>query len=514
MRYSIPRKSRRVPLVTEVHLKLEELPDPVTAVTTNVSLGGMSVSIQRPAEIGSLAAFELEVGGALVEGTGEVAWIRGAAEGTDQPSGMGIRFRYLSPGSRERIFRLVQWYANQGGAATGEAVAAASPALSPPPGGLRSPAPKKDPLESTSPGLAASAVPKPLLAPSGRLVPTVPEPLVPDDLLSELSLAPLPGAPPIAEPPAPELRVPEPPTRPAEEAGLEQMQWLSVDDLRKSEPEPALELPAAPEEATVSPAEIAALRGGGSPARVSAAPARGAGYARSRRFRPLSLLAGLLLLGLALLAAWSWWPNLPLLFGQGGSLPSPAGGAAGETREVEVSIPSREDATRTLPADPAASEPAPVMPPATQPTPSTEEVASSATAPPPSPEPQAAPPTPTASLGPARQVNRISWEKGEGFTTLVLEADGAFKASGASASLLSGDSPRVLLKLKGIERKYPQDKLQVGTPQVAGVRIGLHDQNSGPELWVVLDLRARNLELGGTKISGNELRLTVRTQRQ
>lgn len=479
MRYSIPRKSRRVPLVTEVHLKLEELPDPVTAVTTNVSLGGMSVAIQRPAEIGSLAAFELEVGGALVEGTGEVAWIRGAADGIDQPSGMGIRFRYLSPGSRERIFRLVQWYANQGGGASGEAVAAASTELSPPPGGLKAPVPKRESaLEATQAGIPAPEFPPPApppptpppmarVMPSGRVIPAEPEPLVPEDLLAELPLA-------------------------GEPAGFE-----------IAEPEPPLVVPAAAEEPRISPAEVAQA----APARPrSNSSSRGAGYARPRRLGFWGILALLILLGSALLAAVAWWPVVLRVLGKENGKPA----ATFETRsdlprEAEASVPSRRDATR-MASVPSTPQPVAAEPPAqANPTePSSAEPAATEPAPP--------EPTPVAA-GPARQVRRISWESAEGATTLVVETDGVLKSSSASASLLSGDSPRVVLKIKGIDRKYPEARLEVGTPQVATIRTALHDLPAGPELHVVLDLRARNLELDATRISGNELRLTVRARR-
>jgi len=114
VRYSIPRKSRRVPLSTLVNLKLERLSGAVTEITSDLSLGGMFVPSDTPAEIGSLVAFEFKVGEDQVEGTGEVIWQRKEGEGPDQPPGMGIRFRYLSPGSRERIFRLVQRYTQEG----------------------------------------------------------------------------------------------------------------------------------------------------------------------------------------------------------------------------------------------------------------------------------------------------------------------------------------------------------------------------------------------------------------
>jgi uncharacterized protein (TIGR02266 family) len=94
-----------VPLETRVYLKLEELTDPVTTTTGNISLGGMYVHMPQPAPEGSLVAFEFRLGEVLVEGTGEVVWSRAANNGDDPSSGMGVRFRFLSPGSRERIFQ-------------------------------------------------------------------------------------------------------------------------------------------------------------------------------------------------------------------------------------------------------------------------------------------------------------------------------------------------------------------------------------------------------------------------
>ena len=230
MRYSIPRKSRRVPLSTLVNLKLERLSGAVTEITSDLSLGGMFVPSDTPAEIGSLVAFEFKVGEDLVEGTGEVVWQRMEGDGAEQPPGMGIRFRYLSPGSRERIFRLVQRYTQDGEEALSAPPAESSPKEAVPAGAERTPRVAVAGLQEESPGASPAASPAQAAEPAaGSLFPE----LSATSKVREPS--PLPPAgfvlPEILQPPAEEearVAIPEeakiesaPPAKPAEERSTE-----------------------------------------------------------------------------------------------------------------------------------------------------------------------------------------------------------------------------------------------------------------------------------------------------
>ncbi len=522
-----------MPLVTEVHLKLEEVPDPVTAVTTNVSLGGMSVAVERTAEVGSLAAFELEVGGALVEGTGEVAWVRGESAGPDVETGMGIRFRYLSPGSRERIFRLVQWYSNQSGSPSPQEVAAAASGLTPPPGGVRNPAPPRaapSPSGPATPATEPVVLPEPMdpaPAPKAPQSPapasTAPEPeprLSPEWELEEDLDFDLPG--PAAVAPQPAVVVDEdddiPPLPPGYGgAPASEAAWV------RPEPE-RLVLPSAPEDPAVSPADLAQV-----PFARAASPQgmRGVGYARRRRGGVWMWIAVLLLLALGMFAAVRWWmvaQQMGLVPGRDerpASAASLAGTAPATTARPTLgsSVPRREDAERlpaatatsagedAVPAEAAQPLAEPEPPPSDAlPEPDTGAPAALEPAVPAAPAP-AAPAAPLAAA--ASAVQSIRWEAGSGSTTVVIQADGEVPRASLVASPLSGGSPRLLLRIRGIGRQYPQARLAVGTPELTSIRTGLHATDLGSELHVVLDLGSARVVLTGLETTGGTIRAVL-----
>lgn len=75
-----------------------------------LSLSGMFVASRNLQPVGSVLAFELLLadGFQLAEGVGEVVWVRQLSLGSDEPEGMGIRFRSLSEQSRELFLKVVE----------------------------------------------------------------------------------------------------------------------------------------------------------------------------------------------------------------------------------------------------------------------------------------------------------------------------------------------------------------------------------------------------------------------
>jgi len=77
----------------------------------DVSLGGMFIRSQTPAPAGTLLKLECETddesGGGVIRGIGRVVWLRSEADEYG-PSGMGVKFVKLEPGSSEVITRMVQ----------------------------------------------------------------------------------------------------------------------------------------------------------------------------------------------------------------------------------------------------------------------------------------------------------------------------------------------------------------------------------------------------------------------
>ena len=76
---------------------------------SNISAGGMFIRSIHPGELGAELDFEirLEDEFALIEGRGEVVWVRHEQGGPEAPPGMGIRFLELDEQSRALVDRIV-----------------------------------------------------------------------------------------------------------------------------------------------------------------------------------------------------------------------------------------------------------------------------------------------------------------------------------------------------------------------------------------------------------------------
>ncbi|HEX4954195.1 MAG TPA: PilZ domain-containing protein [Thermoanaerobaculia bacterium] len=495
MVYSTPRKARRVPLSVRVHLKLEGVPDPITETLLNISLGGMAVGLRKSPPLGSLVAFEFDLADTLIEGTGEVVWSRPLEESLIGRSDVGVRFRYLSAGSRERIFRLVQWFATQPDTLTGVEIATALatggvPALAP--------APKPGALEKAP----APAVP---VATTALQIPgTVTLPM------------PRPFEGPAAEPPSEPLF----PRPPAERTPPEEPSW-PVPDLSSavapSDREPRWQpFPAAAEEAGPTLDERieldlgghsfgygAAVAGAPSADAASAAygeplaeptgaseplprPAPFASHLEARPSRrssvPFLFLGGLTL---GLIGFGLYWFREPLLdlLGMGAGSPPP------------VAAPAPQPAAEV--ARPVVSEPPPAAEPEAQPPSAPAE-----------PAPAPAEPPPAAAERAARRVERIQAAAGEGGTVVVIEGDSPFPRGAVSLSRLGGGSPRILVRLAGIRSLYRPASLSVGTPELKAVRVGLHGAGDGSSLHVVLDLAGAEVRAEET-VDGATVRIRL-----
>ena len=108
---------RRVPLERKVSLKFKEFRGFITEVSHNVSLGGMFIGTTSPKPPGTIFDFELSLTDdfKLVQGIGEVVWIREGDGGPGRPPGMGVRFLDLSPESRRLVQRIVEEHVGRGG---------------------------------------------------------------------------------------------------------------------------------------------------------------------------------------------------------------------------------------------------------------------------------------------------------------------------------------------------------------------------------------------------------------
>src|SRR6185436_2032906 len=108
---------RRVPLERKISLKFKEFRGFITEYSANLSMGGMFIRTTSPKPIGTIFDFELSLTDdfKLVQGIGEVLWVRETDDGPEQPSGMGVRFLDLSSESRRLIQRIVEEQVAHGG---------------------------------------------------------------------------------------------------------------------------------------------------------------------------------------------------------------------------------------------------------------------------------------------------------------------------------------------------------------------------------------------------------------
>lgn len=129
-----------------------------------------------------------------------------------------------------------------------------------------------------------------------------------------------------------------------------------------------------------------------------------------------------------------------------------------------------------------------------------------------SPEPAAdAPIAPVAApAGPALSVlERITFEQTGGGTDVVLWGNGAIRPEVYDRSRI-GDPPRELVRLVGISRPYPTNRVAVGTGEVRQIRAGYHEKSGGNELHIVIDLADPAVRVTGIEARENHLRIRLR----
>ncbi|MEE9562743.1 MAG: PilZ domain-containing protein [Thermoanaerobaculia bacterium] len=87
------RRETRAPLVAQVLLEYPDEESPESAFTANVSMGGFFVQSPEPRPIGTSFRFQLLIlsKGPVVQGFGEVRWVRQTDQGPGQPAGMGVQ---------------------------------------------------------------------------------------------------------------------------------------------------------------------------------------------------------------------------------------------------------------------------------------------------------------------------------------------------------------------------------------------------------------------------------------
>lgn len=110
------RRYVRVPFEQPVSLRFQSFKDFVTEVSSNISADGMLIKTLNPKPQGTVFDFELLIDRelTLIQGRGEVVWIRAHSDEEGRPAGMGVRFLELSDSSRTYVNRVVEVHLESG----------------------------------------------------------------------------------------------------------------------------------------------------------------------------------------------------------------------------------------------------------------------------------------------------------------------------------------------------------------------------------------------------------------
>lgn len=120
-----------------------------------------------------------------------------------------------------------------------------------------------------------------------------------------------------------------------------------------------------------------------------------------------------------------------------------------------------------------------------------------------------APPPSPSPLPPASTLVEVSWRSGAAGTEVSLRADGEIANERLRVNMLS-NPPRVLLRLTRVNTGSGAEVREVGSEEVARVRLGYHPELSPPELYVVLDLTSPTVELAEQRVAGDAVQLLLR----
>ncbi|HEV8628980.1 MAG TPA: TIGR02266 family protein [Thermoanaerobaculia bacterium] len=339
----------------------------------------------------------------------------------------------------------------------------------------------------------------------------------PRQLLRPAAMAPL--ASPSSTPPAPRPRVVP--------AGFDEVARAFSDTARPGElpgetvrlgtlpppdvPAPRLTPPIGRRSPPVKPAPAVAPRSPPVPPSLRPPPSRRPPARRRSRLLPVA--AGLvLLLAVAVGVIYLRFPRLLPAWAPGGPIAQPAEPPPSFTYDVGGKPKPAGGAAAPAPAPGGASAAAPTSggaPPATgaAPRPAAPGLPS-ATAP---VTPAGSPLLPRLASG-ARfsSVEEIWGQRTTAGTVVTIVANGVVPADAFSHFRLEGDSPREVVRLRGVDDSYRRPTVALSTAEVKGVRVGYHTE--GKELHVVIDLTSPRVKLLRLDAVDNRLELLLAPQ--
>ena len=124
----------------------------------------------------------------------------------------------------------------------------------------------------------------------------------------------------------------------------------------------------------------------------------------------------------------------------------------------------------------------------------------------PAPETASAMPAPKASI-----LESITWQPDAGHTRVVIRADGVLDRAAVDAIRLE-DPPRVLVRIRAIDRPFTPTRFDVASPEITAIRVGYHPELRPAAMYVVLDLASDDvLSDGALSVANRQAVVTVRT---
>lgn len=459
------RKTERIPFETNVHIEFEKFSGFISEYSTNISEGGIFIRSDQPAPIGTVLSFEFKLKDnfTLIQGLGEVAWIRNGNP-PDQPKGMGIRFRELSPQSRQLIATMIANHQSKGGKVFD---------LGDPDG------------SHTLPFFDTGETQIDL--PHGEDHGAVPD----ATNLEALFDVPVDGDAPSAPSPSESTRKdleslfaldPDP------KGGLISQIGKRADPERREPTRPEMALKLKPSD---RPKWVFVLFG------FAVTAGAGAYFFRA------PLLQALGALNLPLVSAW-----LPRSTPPAETLPERPAATPTAAPHAPVTSKAVETITDSTPLD-AVAEASPAA--AATPTPSAS--ANSVAA---SPAPALTPTTIPAPAAEAKapaipafgKIVDVKWQAAGTGLALTIEADGAVPADRYAYVSLTEGAPREVIKLIGVREKFRRTAIAVGTAGVARIRVGHHDGERGREVHLVVDLKDANFRIQKAEAIGKTVVFT------
>ncbi len=549
------QRSTRMPLDAVVRLHFQGTVAYQNGFAANVSATGMFVKHPAPPPLGTQLVFEFNLGAERkpVQGAGEVVWVRDKYLGPGQPAGVGIRFLQLDSQSRDHIAEALFEFLEQSltedslldssGYSFGEASAMAPARETRQSEDAGGPAPTAAASADAAGfgradtfALQAAAAPpvRDAFADAGDIYGE------PAEVRSEQVR---PAAEPFAFPPLERLSPPSAADSAASAAlaGSDGKRTFSVfSPLDEADPQTANIVREALREETPLPM-------------MAAAAAASTERQGSRTWLVVLLLA--MVAGGGWLAWKQWGASWLAQRAAHTSAEADAASTPAPIRRPEPLTAAPAPGTtlaETVGIDPNAVSPATAPPhSAVSPAPPADDsdaaagtaaessapavsgfaadaaaaLAAAGSAPAaPTPEPADALPrppavpieaVPTPAAARAQRLTSLEWRESTevaGETVLVLVGDGAFTTGSFSYSEIGGESPRVLIKLKGMQDPYRgavPHAPTVGGTLVRGVRTGFHVTPAGNEIHVVVDLARSGVKVRTLEPAASGLNLTL-----